>query len=153
MEDHDVAALAFFLLEDMSWGGVLNQAILNRFGVGLDDYILNHVIKPRRGSVFVIPEEISAVPRLILGIIPKWDGGMDDEERSFKKCLWGMLEKADSAGVSSIAFPALGLRNKDYPFRKAARLAMGVFSSYPYQNLREVVIVCKSSEIFDAYDQ
>ncbi|OIN87433.1 MAG: hypothetical protein AUJ12_01475 [Alphaproteobacteria bacterium CG1_02_46_17] len=151
MEQEGVESLVFFMPEELSWQGLLNAAILVRFGPKLDEYILDHAVKPKRGDVFLIPADVSPYPRLILGILPKWDGGMDDEERALKKCLRGMIEKAEEAGVSSIAFPALGMGNKDYPIRKAARLTMGVLSSFPYKNLREIRVVCKSPDMYDAY--
>ncbi len=151
MEQQGMEAMVFFMPEELSWDGALNAAILARFGPKLDEYILEHAVKPKRGDVFLISEQVSAAPRLILGILPKWDGGMDDEERALKKCLRSMIEAAEEAGLRSIAFPALGMGHKDYPIRKAARLTLSVLSTFPYKNLREIRLVCKSREIFDAY--
>ena len=152
-DDADFAcgARVFFLPEDLSWGGALSQAILSHTGAQLDDYILENVIAPKRGSAFLIPSEVGGGNLYILGIIPKWDGGLDNEERALKACIRSVLEMAEQKGIESLAFPALGMGRKDYPVRKAARLMMSVLRNFPYHNLVEVRVVWKNASIFGVY--
>lgn len=152
MEQSDVAACVFFMPENLGWEGGLNKAILVQTGQQLDDYILEHVVRPKRGDVYVIPSMVADRPRLVLGILPRWDGGMDDEERAYKKCLREVLVQAEESGFPSLALPALGLGNKEFPPRKAARLTMNIFAAHRYSVLQEIRIICKTPEIFAAYD-
>jgi len=151
LDQKDVAARVFFMPEDLSWEGRLNHAILDEVGPKLDEFILETVLEPKRGEAFCIPSRIGGGITYFLGILPKWDGGMDDEERSLKKCILGILELAEGEGTNSIAFPAIGMGTKDYPVRKAARLLLGVLASFPYQRIADVRVVCKTREIFEAY--
>ena len=127
--------------------------ILAHYGPKLDVYLLEHFIQPKRGDSFLLPAEIARTPRLVVGVLPKWDGGMDDEERALKRCIHDVVSMAEQSGFKSLAFPALGMGNRDYPPRKAARLMCSVIESYPYQSLDEVVIVCKTAQIFDSFSK
>lgn len=152
LDQTGMAAIVFFMGERLEWESPLNHRILERFGQNLDEYILEHVISPRKGDAYLIAEDVHSAPRLILGILPKWDGGMDDEERVLKKCIRSILSVADDAGLSSVAIPALGMsRKKDIPVRRAARLTYTVLSEFPYRSLKEVRVMCKTPEIYEAY--
>lgn len=141
----------FYLPETLSWEGPLNRAILSRAGEGLDHYILENLIKPRRGDVFVIPETVSPSPRLLLAILPDWDDGLGDEERLLKKCTRSIFDQAEASGATSLMFPALGVASRDIPHKRAARILLSVIGSYPFSGLREIVVVCKTVDIFNAY--
>lgn len=147
----DGAARVFFMQEDLSWEGDLGKAILGEVGPQLDEYILEHLIQPKRGEAFFVPASVGKGRSYIVGILPEWDGGMDDEERALKKCITSILETAEENGVDSLAFPALGMGKKDYPVRKAARLILSALTSFPYRNLSDIRVVCKTPTIFEAY--
>lgn len=151
MEQPTGGTQVFYLPENLSWEGHLNGLILERAGEGLDHYILDTIIKPRRGDVFAIPETVSSAPRLLLAILPDWDDGLGDEERLLKKCTRSILDQAEASGASSLMFPALGASSRDIPPKRAARILLNVIASYPFSGLSEIVIVCKTVDIFNAY--
>ncbi|HNQ92391.1 MAG TPA: macro domain-containing protein [Alphaproteobacteria bacterium] len=151
LSSSDEAARVFFMSEDLSWEGDLGKAILEEVGPQLDEYILENVIQPKRGEAYFIPADVGNGHAYIIGILPLWDGGMNDEERALKKCITGILETAEANGLRSLAFPALGMGKKDYPVRKAARLILSVLTPFPYKTLRDLSVVCKTLEIFEAY--
>ncbi len=152
-QSQETDARGFFLPENLSWESSLGLRILAHYGPKLDVHLLENFIQPKRGDSFLLPVQIASSPRLVVGVLPKWDGGMDDEERALKKCVTGMLESCDRAGFRTLAFPALGMGGRDYPPRKAARLMMSCIDSYPYRSLQEVVIVCKTAQIFDCFSK
>lgn len=147
----DDAGRVFFMSEDLTWEGELGKAILEEVGPQLDEYILENVIQPKRGEAFFVPASVGRGRPYIVGILPEWDGGINDEERSLKKCITSILETAEANGVRSLAFPALGMGKKDYPVRKAARLILSILTSFPYKGVADIRVVCKTSEIFEAY--
>lgn len=149
----DGATRVFFMQEDLSWEGDLGKAILGEVGPQLDEYILEHLIQPKRGEAFFIPANVGCGRAYIVGILPEWDGGMDDEERALKKCIHSILERAEEHGILSLAIPALGMGKKDYPVRKAARLILSVLTTFPYKTLKDVRVVCKTPTIYESYSQ
>ncbi len=146
-----VDGLVSFIPEDLSWQGPINSVLLQEVGQKLDDYILEHVISPKRGTVFTVPADIWGGPRLFFAVVPKWDGGMDDEERVLKQCFKNALLIAEQEGIKILAMPALGAGRKDFPIRKAWRLVLNAIQSHNFQNIQEVRIVCKTYEMMEVY--
>lgn len=151
VEEGAATAYAFFLPENLNWTGSLNSAILARFGQGLDQYILESLARPRRGDAFGFPPSVCPAPRLVFGILPPWDGGLNDEERLLKKCIGKMIAITEEMGCESLCLPGLGLESRDYPPRKAARLILNTIGSCDFKTLTEIRILCKTDGIFDAY--
>jgi len=146
-----VGALVSFIPEDLSWQGPVNSVLLREVGQKLDDYILEHIVQPRRGDVFTVPADIWAGPRLLFAVVPKWDGGMDDEERVLKKCFRNSLMVAEQERIKILAMPALGAGRKDFPIRKAGRLVLNAIRDHRFEHIQEVRIVCKTAEMAAAY--
>ncbi|MFA7275288.1 MAG: macro domain-containing protein [Pseudobdellovibrionaceae bacterium] len=147
----DCGAMVFFMPENLEWKGPVNTDILAHVGPKLDDYVLEHVIKPKAGNAYAIAPDIWDGPRLIVAILPVWDWGMNDEERALKRCYRQILDVAEQEGIESLSLPAFGAGRREYPTRKAARWLMSVLREREYSRLREVQIVCKTVEIFVDY--
>lgn len=148
-----IDGLVSFIPEDLSWQGPINSVLLREVGQGLDDYILENVIAPKRGQVFAIPADIWDGPRILFAVVPKWDGGMDDEERVLRKCYRSVLALAEELNLGVLTIPALGAGRKDFPVRKAGRLLLSIVGAYPFRKLKEVRIVCKSAEMMQVYKE
>lgn len=151
LDQMHLGGLMIFLPEDLAWDSPLSLALLEKAGHGLDEYILNHVISPRAGDVFTVPKTLWDGPRLFFAVIAKWDDGLGSEERILRKCLRAILQLADNEGIETFGIPALGANRKDIPVRRAARLMLNCIYDHPFVNLKEVQIVCKTSEIADIY--
>lgn len=148
-----IDGLVSFLPEDLSWQGPVNSVLLQEVGHKLDEYILENVIRPKRGEVFAVPADIWHGPRLLFAIVPKWDGGMNDEERVLKKCFKNSLLKAEQERIRVLAMPALGAGRKDFPVRKAGRLVLNSIRNHSFSNIEEVRIVCKTTEMMAVYQE
>jgi O-acetyl-ADP-ribose deacetylase (regulator of RNase III) len=146
-----IEALVSFIPEDLSWQGPINSILLREVGQKLDDYILETVVRPKRGDVFSVPADIWDGPRLLFAVVPKWDGGMDDEERVLKKCFKNSLLLAEELGIGVLAMPALGAGRKDFPIRKAGRLILNAIRTHHFSTIKEVRIVCKTSDMMEVY--
>lgn len=146
-----IDALVSFIPEDLSWQGPINSILLREVGQRLDDYILENVVSPKRGQVFAVPASIWDGPRLFFAVVPKWDGGMDDEERVLKRCFRNALLLAEKEKIAVLAMPALGAGRKDFPIRKAGRLVLNAIRMHHAKSIQEVRIVCKTSEMMAAY--
>ena len=143
--------LVFFLPEDLSWQGPINTALLARIGDKLDTYILENLDEPKRGHAFALPADMWDGPRLIVAIVPRWDGGLNDEERTFRACFRHILLRAEEEQIGILAIPALGAGRKDFPMQKAARLTLGEIQSHIFRHIRELRIVCKSDDMLNEY--
>ena len=148
-----IEGLVSFIPEDLSWQGPVNSVLLREVGQKLDEYILEHIISPKRGTVFTVPADIWNGPRLLFAVVPKWDGGMDDEERVLKQCFKNALLMAEREGIKILALPALGAGRKDFPIRKAGRLLLNAINKHHFQMIEEVRIVCKTHEMMVAYKE
>lgn len=148
-----IDGLVSFIPEDLSWQGPINSLLLREVGQKLDDYILEHIITPKRGTVFAVPANMWDGPRLLFAVVPKWDGGMDDEERVLKQCFKNSLLMAEKEGIKVLAMPALGAGRKDFPVRKAGRLVINAIRNHKFQTIEEVRIVCKTHEMMEAYQE
>lgn len=150
-EQEDVDAFISFLTRDLSWGSALNKRLLEQAGDELDDYVVNHIIQPKSGQVFVTPSFDLPCESLIFGIMPVWEGGFDNEARYLLQCYRGAIEVAANMGLERIAFPALGKRKHYMPHKRAARLALQGIMERMTSALKEVRIVCTDDEIARVY--
>jgi hypothetical protein len=142
-----------FLPQDLSWAGPINRLILQEVGPKLDNYVLENVIAPKSGTIFAAPDDIWAGPRLLFAIVPKWDGGLYDEERVLKACFRNSLLLAEREKMAVISFPALGAGRKDFPMRKAARLIINCIRAHRSHHVKEVRIICKTQDMMDTYQE
>lgn len=144
-------AVVSFLPEDLSWEGPVNRQILIAAGPALDEFILEHVIKPKAGDVFVTKGFGLPFNYLIFGIIQSWDGGLDGEERNLKNCLRNISQLIENKKILSVAIPSIGGGRKDFPVARAARLMISAIAENIPSGLREIRIVCKTPEAAKAY--
>ncbi len=143
--------MAFFLPEDLSWQGPINTALLARIGDKLDTCVLDHIGQTKRGHAFALPADLWDGPRLIVAIVPRWDGGVNDEEHTFRACYRHILLCAEEERIGVLALPALGAGRKDVPIQKAARLALGEIQCHIFRHIRELRIVCKNENMLSPY--
>lgn len=144
-------AIVSFLPEDLSWEGPVNRQILTAAGPALDEFILEHVVKPKAGDVFVTKGFGLPFNYLIFGIIQPWDGGLTSEERHLKNCFRNMMQLIDRKEILRVIIPSVGGNRKDFPVARAARLMISAITENIPSGLREIRIVCKTPEAAQAY--
>lgn len=120
----DCESILFFMQPNLKWGGDLNKAVLQLAGPELDQYILEHVIKPKSGDVFSLPSFKAPYKSLFMAVLADWDGGNGFEERDMMNCYRDTINQAEKLGVKTIAIPAMGRDKRDFPHIRFARVAL-----------------------------
>lgn len=151
--DGEVEGIAFFMPENLAWEGLLNKSVLERAGPELDTHILNSVQSPRPGSVFVVPGFDTVFQNLFMGILNEWDGGIDFQDRDLVRCYKDSVIKAAEAGLTRIAFPAMGRDKRDFPHIRFARLAVkGIGQGLAVSPaIESVTIACSDMRMMETY--
>lgn len=144
-------ALTFFMSPRLEWDGPLNNAVLTRAGQGLDSYILDHVDHPKSGHVFALPPFESGLKALYMAVLSEWDGGIDFRDTDLVHCYRDAVIKAQDAGLTSIAFPAMGKDKRDFPHLRFARLAIKGILEGIDERMENVVIACVDKRMVNTY--
>jgi O-acetyl-ADP-ribose deacetylase len=86
---------------------------------------------------------------------PVWHGGANGEEELLASCYRQSLRIAASAGVRTIAFPAISTGIYGYPVELAAGVAISVVSTavQEFSTIEEVVFCCFSSGDLALYER
>lgn len=151
LEHTDCDALVSFITADLTLEGPLNIAYLKAAGEELGDYIAEHIIKPQAGEVFVVPAFGLPVRNIVLAVLPKWGGGIDDEDRAMIRCYRRALERAHEFHLQTLAFPALGFGRLNFPHIRFARHAVRGLLEGMHEDITEVRIVGKEQRMLDIY--
>ena len=151
LKQDDLDVIVSFLTEDLSWGGPLNQKLIEQVGHLLDEYVLTLVVRPQPGEAFSTPAFNAPCKRLIFGVIPRWDAGFANEEKLLKRAVKNILQQAEKFGYSKIGIPAMGGSQNDVPVNKSARVISNALRELDLSAFTEIRLVCKSKEVFEAY--
>ena len=153
MEHTDADVLVSFVTPDLSLGGPLNKAFLAQAGEELGDYIAENIIHPRAGEAFLVPAFNMPMKNIMLLVLPKWEDGLQNEDRQMLRCYRRAIRLAQEQGLKSIAFPALGFGRLNFPHIRFARLAVkGVLETLDAR-MDDVRVVCKERGMTDIYAQ
>lgn len=84
---------------------------------------------------------------------PIWHGGMENEPELLKKCYLSCLTLAEDQGCTQVAFPSISTGVYRFPLSMAAPIALNTIKKFleTSRNVKEVQIVCFSSEVENAY--
>lgn len=146
----DVDAIVSTIGTDIDVGGSLNRAVIAAAGEKLDDFILEHVYKPRTGDVFAVPGFNLPVKNVIFVVTPPWRSGFEREDRDLLRCYRHAMQLAERMDLRRIAFPLLGTGKDKFPLQRAARLAVQGIKERLNKHFDEIRIVCNRDETFDA---
>lgn len=85
---------------------------------------------------------------------PVWHGGKSGEPELLASCYRSSFELAHSAGIKTIAFPAISCGVYGYPIPDATRIAMretrAALEKFP--DLKRVLFACFTDEVAAAYE-
>lgn len=138
----DCEAIVTAIGQDMKIQGSLNSAIIKAAGEKLDEFILEHIYKPRSGDVVAVPPFNLRNKYIFFAITPRWDDTLGHEERDLMRCYRHSVQLAQRMQIRRIAFPALGMNGKTFPTARAARLAITGIMDRMTRDIEEVRIVC-----------
>ena len=94
-------AIVSVLPQSLEYGGALNEAILAAAGHRLDDFLLEHIYKPRPGDIYAVPGFNLPCKNIFFAIMPKWSSEFDRQD----KYLLTAVRKAMTAGLSQLKVP------------------------------------------------
>lgn len=129
----------------------LNRAIADAAGPKLDEFILEHLYRPRAGDVFPVPSFNLGVPHILYVVTPEWRAGIEHEDRDLVRCYRGAMQMARHMNLKKIAFPALGTGAHKYPVKRAARLGIQGIMDRLDDSFEEIRIVCNRAETYGAF--
>ncbi|MCB1592544.1 MAG: macro domain-containing protein [Alphaproteobacteria bacterium] len=140
--DQEVDAVATVLPKNLEHIGSLNTALFNAAGSRLDEFILEHIYKPKVGDVYAVPGYNLKAGHVLIGIMPYFRTDFDKSDRHLTQCTRKIMELARTMGLRSIAFPPIAAGKKGYPKAKAARLIVQGIIDRLDPSFNEVRIVC-----------
>ncbi len=147
----DVDAIISYVTEDLSWGGPVNQKILELTAHQVDEYVLNHIPVAKQGDAFSTPAFNLPHKRLIFAVIAKWDNNFSGGERFLKLSTIKALGLAAHLGCQRIAIPALGSAGEQYPLRKGVRIMLNALNDADLSVFKTIDFVCRSPDALAAY--
>ena len=150
-EQRGVDALVAAVPRDLDLSGSLNRALIRAAGPGLEDFVHEHIFKPRPGDVFALPAFALPVKSILYVITPEWRSGFEREEQMLLRCYRRAIETAQNMGLKKIALPALGTGEFGYPAPRAARLALQGIKDRMDGRMEEIRIVCNKDDVYAAF--
>ena len=147
----DVDVLVGAIPSTRKVGGSLNQALIAAAGAELDEFIVENIYKPRAGDVFEVPPFNLPAPHVFFAVTPDWKIVLEREDRDLVRCYRAAMQMAENRGLKKIAFPALGTGKRQYPVRRAARLAIQGIMDRMTDHFDEVRIICNRRDQYDAF--
>ncbi len=127
--------------------------ILQKAGDEFDTYVLEHVLQPKSGSVYCLPAFRAPVDRILLGILPKWQDSLFEEEKLVTRCYKNLMLSCADNKIESIAIPALGAGQNTFPQRRISRIILNIFLQNMPETLQSLQIICKDESSFDVYQE
>ncbi len=82
---------------------------------------------------------------------PRWHGGRSGEAELLASCYRRCLALAESAGLSSMAFPAISTGIFGYPVEAASRIAVETVRAHVPGHLTRVRFVCFDAQTLTVY--
>ncbi len=149
----DADAIVSFLPQDLEYRGAINAAILAAAGQKMDDFVLEHIYRPRPGDVYAVPGFELPCKHILFGIMPVWRSDTDREDKHLLIACRRAMEMARVMSLSTIAFPPLASGRHGYPKARAARLMLqGIFERMD-ELIAEVRIVCPDEETLRIFSE
>uniref|UniRef100_A0A8C1WAV4 Poly [ADP-ribose] polymerase n=1 Tax=Cyprinus carpio TaxID=7962 RepID=A0A8C1WAV4_CYPCA len=79
-------------------------------------------------------------------VCPFWNGGQDSAEMVLNRVIRDCLRTAETQGMASISFPAIGTGNLGFPKDLVARIMLTEVQKCNFRNLQEVTVIVHPSD-------
>lgn len=142
----NVDAIVTTIPKTLRLSSKLNKDIMAAAGQSLDDYVLEHIYKPRPGDAFVVPGFALPARHVIFVVTPDWRTEFDRQDRDVLQCYRSATQAASAMGLRVVAFPALITGAPTFPIGRAARLAVQGIMDRIDPSFQEIRIVCYNAE-------
>ncbi len=144
-------AIVSVLPQSLEYRGALNQAILAGAGQKLDEFVLEHIFKPRPGDIYAVPAFNLPCKNIFFAILPKWTSDFDRDDKHLLMAARKAMEITRSMCLTSVSFPPLAAGKHGYPPQKAARLIVQAILERIDDNFKEVRIVSQDVEMLKLF--
>lgn len=138
----EVDGVVTLLPQNMDFKGPLNETLAQACGYDLDEFILNHVNRPRAGEVYALPGGDLPARHILLGIMPHYRTEFDMNDVHLLGCMRNVMDLARCMLFQSLAVPSLGPDISGFPEARAARLVTQGITDRMHEGLEDLRIVC-----------
>lgn len=149
----DVDAIVIMISNRLEYSGKINGAVTAAAGHDLDEFILEHIYKPKAGEVYALPAFNLPAKHILVGITPHYRTEFDRRESDLSGVVRKVMELARCMLLTSIAFPPVMSGKHGFPKPKAARLICQGISDRMQDNFEEVRLVCDSPDVIEVFDR
>ncbi len=147
-----VDAIAILIPQTLGFRGSINSSVMDACGHNLDEFILEHIYKPKLGDVYAIPAFQLPVKHIFVGIMPHYRTEFDMNDSHLSGVIRKIMELSRCMLLESVAFPPLASGKGGYPKAKAARLIAQGISERMEESFKEVRIICSDREMLRHFD-
>jgi len=139
--------------QDMNFSGGINNALRDGAGYDLDEFILEHIYKPKIGEVYALPAGDLKVKHLIVGVVPYYRTEFDRSDSHLSGTVRKIMELARCMLLTSISFPPVFSGKNGFPRPKAARLICQGINDRMQEGFEEVRIVCDDDAYMEIFER
>ncbi|XP_051540797.1 protein mono-ADP-ribosyltransferase PARP14-like isoform X3 [Myxocyprinus asiaticus] len=128
--------------------GAVSRSILQTAGHHLQSEVTRfaHSNNPHYGDTVITDGYNLKCSKVFHVICPFWNGGHRSEDEVLIQIIRDCLRKADTRGMASISFPAIGTGNLGFPKDLVAKIMLSEVQQFSPQNLREVTVIVHPSD-------
>jgi O-acetyl-ADP-ribose deacetylase (regulator of RNase III) len=137
----DVDAVLTFIPETLEYRGALNQAIHDAAGQAMDDFVLDHIYKPKPGDVYAVPGFNLPADHILFGITPDWRTDFERNDRDLLNCVRAAMMQARAMELESLAIPLVASGKHGFPKPRAARLIVKAVMERLSEEIGQIVFV------------
>lgn len=151
--DQDVDCIAALLPQSLEIRGSINNALIEKAGHDLDEFILEHIYQPHAGDVYAVPGFNLPCRNIIMAVRPNWRADFEREDKHLVMCVRKIMVLAKCMLQTRIAFPPLASGKHGFGKSRAARLLIQGIIDRLDEPMAEVRIVCPDKETLDIYTE
>ena len=148
----EVDAIAILISQKMEFRGGINSSVMQACGHNLDEFILDHIYKPKIGDVYALPAFDLPTKHIIVGVLPHFRTEFDMSDSHLSGVVRKIMELSRCMLLKTIAFPPLASGKHGYPPQKAARLVCQGITDRIDDSFEEIRIVCNDKQMLDIFD-
>lgn len=152
--DCPVEAIVNAANEDLMRGGGVCGVIHKAAGILLDEELFG-MGGCKTGEAVVTKGYDSGFKHIIHTVAPRWYQNPPNKEVLLFNCYINSLKLADSLGIASLAFPALGMGIFQVPLGIGSKTALMAVNQYQKinKNIRKVVFALPDDIIYREFDR
>ncbi len=148
--DLEVEAIVYYARPDLALGSGFGAAIAARGGPRIQEELKKLAPLPVMGTAVTSGGDLKA-KYIIHAVGPRFQE--EDLEEKLRKTMGNVLQKAEAAGIRSMAFPAMGAGFYGVPLEVCAQITLGAVREYLKKEarLQEAVFCLRDSREYEPF--